>query len=76
MTETVPVETTEVAEAVDFDGEDDYLSRSSDLIGNQDSKTFTFSTWVYPDSNKTGSQAIYNSYDTPNIGMHIEYTNW
>lgn len=35
------------AEGVDFDGTNDYLSRSSDLIGNADGKTFTFSCWVY-----------------------------
>ncbi len=47
MTETVPAQTTEVAEAVDFDGENDYLSRSSELTGNADGKTFTFSSWIY-----------------------------
>jgi len=51
VTENVPAQSTEVAEAVDFDGEEDYLSRSSDLVGNTDSKTFTFSGWVYIDSN-------------------------
>lgn len=35
------------AEGVDFDGVNDYLSRSTDLVGNVDSKTFTFSAWVY-----------------------------
>jgi hypothetical protein len=35
------------AEGVSFDGVSDYLSRSSDLVGNADSKTFTFSCWVY-----------------------------
>lgn len=33
---------------IDFDGTNDYLSRSSDLTGNSDGKTFTFSAWVYP----------------------------
>lgn len=33
---------------IDFDGTNDYLSRSSDLVGNADGKTFTFSAWVYP----------------------------
>lgn len=37
----------EVAEGVDFDGTTDYLSRATDLTGNVDSKTFTFSCWVY-----------------------------
>lgn len=34
-------------EGVSFDGTNDYLSRSSDLTGNADGKTFTFSCWVY-----------------------------
>ena len=42
-----PTEPTEIAEAIDFDGTNDYLSRNSDLAGNVDSKTFTFSCWVY-----------------------------
>lgn len=37
-----------VADAIDFDGTTDYLLRSSDLVGNIDSKTFTFSAWVWP----------------------------
>ena len=39
---------------VDFDGTNDYLSRSSDLVGNADGKTFTFSVWFYPDNDTTG----------------------
>ena len=35
-----------LADAIDFDGTNDYLSRSSDLVGNTDGKTFTFSAWV------------------------------
>jgi len=35
------------AVGVDFDGTNDYLLRSSDLVGNADGKTFTFSCWVY-----------------------------
>lgn len=37
----------EIAKAVDFDGTNDYLSRASDLTGNADGKTFTFSAWVW-----------------------------
>lgn len=37
----------ELAEAIDFDGTNDYLSRASDLTGNADGKTFTFSCWFY-----------------------------
>jgi len=40
------VATATAAEAVDFDGTNDYLSRSSDLTGNTSGKTFTFSGWV------------------------------
>ena len=45
-------------EGVDFDGVSDYLSRSSDLVGNVDSKTFTFSAWVYCGSNIRGAKII------------------
>jgi len=34
-------------EAVDFDAANDYLSKSSDLTGNTDRMTFTFSAWIY-----------------------------
>lgn len=37
----------DVAGAIDFDGANDYLSRSTDLVGNVDGKTFTFSAWVW-----------------------------
>jgi hypothetical protein len=44
----------DLAAAIDFDGTNDYLSRSSDLTGNADSKTFTFSMWVYRPVDQTG----------------------
>ena len=44
---TTPVSGEVLPEAVSFDGTSDYLSRSSDLTGNSDGKTFTFSCWVY-----------------------------
>jgi len=44
----VSTEVTTVApEGTSFDGDTDYLSRSSDFVGNTDSKTFTFSCLVY-----------------------------
>lgn len=46
------------AEAVDFDGTNDFFSRTSDLTGNTDGKTFTFSCWVYIDDSGTG--IVYN----------------
>ena len=47
---------------VDFDGTYDYLSRSSDLVGNVDSKTFTFSAWVYfSDVSGSSNRIIFQS---------------
>jgi hypothetical protein len=60
-------------EGVSFDGTNDYLSRTSDLTGNTDSKTFTFSAFVFcprvsgsmvsprPLSNGSGRFNIYGS---------------
>ena len=48
------------AEAVDFDGTNDYLSRSSDLIGNADGKTFTFSCW-FDRTSTSGNLFFYQS---------------
>jgi hypothetical protein len=47
---------------VDFDGTNDYLSRSSDLVGNADGKTFTFSCWFYldPAALNTNTYKIYD----------------
>jgi hypothetical protein len=36
-----------VGTSTEFDGSSDYLSRLTDLTGATDSKTFTFSMWVY-----------------------------
>lgn len=41
------VATSTQAEAVDFDGTNDYLTRSSNLTGNTDGKTLTFSGWLW-----------------------------
>jgi hypothetical protein len=49
----------DAAEGVSFDGTNDYLSRSSDLTGNADSKTFTFSAWVYKTT--TTNDTIYTA---------------
>lgn len=48
-----------VADAIDFDGATDYLSRSSDLVGNADGKAFTFSVWVWRAIGDT--QAVYEA---------------
>ena len=42
--------------SVEFDGTSDYLSRSSDLTGNTDGKTLTFSGWFY--TGNTATQMI------------------
>jgi hypothetical protein len=44
---TTPVSGEVLPEGVSFDGTTDYLSRSSDLTGNADGKTFTISAWGY-----------------------------
>lgn len=49
-----------VADAIDFDGTNDFLWRGSDLVGNVDGKTFTFSAWVWV-NNDAETSAIYNS---------------
>lgn len=49
-------------EGVDFDGTSDYLSRSSDLAGNADGKTFTFSCWAYvTEQGATGDMNLYGT---------------
>jgi hypothetical protein len=52
--------------SVEFDGISDYLSRSSDMTGNTNSKSFTYSMWVYTD-NSSGTFYIFTS-DTGNNG--------
>lgn len=59
------------AEAIDFDGTNDYLSRSSDLVGNADGKTFTFSAWVWPDFTVGANNAMYCSFDGTNYGCRF-----
>ena len=50
---------TVVPESVDLDGVNDYLSRPSDLVGNTNGKTFTFSCWVYVNFS---SSVLYESF--------------
>ena len=62
------------AEAVSFDRTNDYLSRSSDLTGNADSKTFTFSCWFYKST--AAINHIYTvGYTCPKIVQHITLSN-
>lgn len=57
---------TVVPQAIDFDGTADYLSRSSDLVGNADGKTFTFSCWVWFGDSipSNGTYTLYSMEDT------------
>ena len=59
----------DLAAAIDFDGTSDYLSRSSDMTGNADSKTFTFSCWVY--ALPTSEQKMLYSTDVTDNGFKI-----
>lgn len=53
------------AEAVDFDGTNDYLSRSSDLTGNTNGQAFTFSAWLW----KKADGTLFALYDSDNSGF-------
>ena len=59
---------------LDFDGTNDYLSRSSDLTGNADGKTFTFSAWLYSDNDGTTTDYIYES-TTGYVRCYIDPVN-
>jgi hypothetical protein len=62
----------DVAEGVSFDGVTDYLSRSTDLVGNVDSKTFTFSCWVYIADFQGTNSIIYSSYTAGDTNYSVE----
>jgi len=61
------VATSTQAEAVDFDGTNDYLTRASNLTGNTNNKTFTFSAWVWSSSTSTSATTIYSAYDPSSV---------
>jgi hypothetical protein len=57
-------------EAVSFDGDTDYLSRASNFAGDVNSKTVTFSCWVYRPN--TEAFYLYRDYNTSaNSGMVV-----
>lgn len=60
-----------IAEAVDFDGVYDYLSRDSDLAGNVNSKTFTLSVWVYKNALGGTGAAYYNIDNNQYVKFYI-----
>jgi hypothetical protein len=55
--------------SVEFDGTSDYLRRSSDMTGNADGKTFTFSCWLYKKSDS--SYSIYNNRNASGYGFQV-----
>jgi len=61
---------------IDFDGSNDYLSRSSDLTGNSDGKTFTFSVWLYIDTYSSGD-LVYAGYvgGSRRLGFRLDASN-
>lgn len=56
-----------LAGAIDLDGTNDYLSKASDLTGNADGKTFTFSAWVWVSS----TSVTYTLYQTDNTNIYF-----
>jgi len=55
-------------ESIDFDGANDYLFRSSDLIANINSRAFTFGCWFYKVGNSVqclsmGTQSVSHKFE-------------
>lgn len=57
--------------AIDFDGTNDYLSRSTNLVGNVDGKTFTLSAWVYPTTINDSNVNNFFSALEPDTGADV-----
>ena len=65
---TTPVSGEVLPEAVSFDGTNDSINRTSDLTGNSNGKTFTFSCWFY-----TGTSASqYKIYQAGNSTFNVQ----
>lgn len=59
------------AEAIDYDGTNDWLTNSSGLTGNTAGKTFTFSAFVYlPTTGSNKYIMMFGSYAN-NAGFHV-----
>ena len=50
--------------STEFDGSTDWLSKSSDLTGNSDGKTFTCSFWVYVPTDLQYNKYVYHTSDS------------
>jgi hypothetical protein len=65
-----------VGTSTKFDGTSDYLSRSSDLTGNADGKTLTFSCWVFLGPLVAGtSQRVMYTTDSSDNGIAINISD-
>lgn len=59
------------AEAIDYDGTNDWLTNSSGLTGNTAGKTFTFSTFVYVPTNTSNRYLMMFGSYANNAGFHV-----
>ena len=64
-----------VGTCTEFDGTNDYLSRSSDLTGNSDNKTFTLSFWVYLDGVVNDQKRLYWLTDGSDYSFYCDADN-
>lgn len=58
-------ESADIAEAIDFDGTNDFLTRTGGLTGITDGKTFTLSFWLWAPNTPTQGQIICNTGSSP-----------
>lgn len=66
------VATATAAEAVDFDGTNDYLYRSSGLSGSVNGKTFTFSAFLWSIDAQTTTQFVIDIEDN---SFYVQFIN-
>ena len=61
-----------------FNGTSDYLSRSSDLTGNADGKTLTFSCWVFLPAARDSNQRVLYATDSSDNGVlfNVDQSNY
>jgi len=60
------------AQAIDFDGTNDLLSRSTDLVGNTDGQQFTFSFWLWRQAT-SGLATVYSAQNASNVVFFSVY---
>lgn len=64
-----------LANAVHFDGTNDYLNRAGDLTGNTDGKEGIFSAWIKFQGGDGTTQVIWTSRDSGNFGLIVQRMN-